>query len=450
LNLIESINVGGPISVAATNGGIFSQPGNFFPGVISSVSPVQVAITTTEGTPDFANVPRFITLLGPGNGGINSINSNGTLTPERIATFADRFQNPLFKLTYDTQLFADMSIRSQQIAPAVGSQVAGNTSDLVIRVFVESHSCTKVDNVTIDVEIELPAGVAFKELQADGTPLPFDVLTTTSFIRRTLSLGSFTPNQNKTIDFRFVVCPEARAGAGGVRFIARFSPLSPTDFGEVHDFETTDFAARLGAAPAVPKYIHRDDDETQLVAQIVNRANLTIVQQCTDPKIVPRGVHSEFAVKKVFPKPGFLPSLSAESAESSSSSSSSSESTVPDVSIQKFSRCTLTVRNDGISDAWLKIQNMWDLPEGVHIASWQASHGVFSDNVWVLDATAFGITSAVGPVGTCNAPTNQVATLTIDVVANRHGIVQWVTTVDEKASPASIVGSKGGFQSIVF
>ena len=121
---------------------------------------------------------------------------------------------------------------------------------------------------------------------------------------------------------------------------------------------------------------------------------------------------------------------------------------MPDVSLLKFSTCRLLVSNTGTADVAVKIENLWDLPRGVHVAGWTASAGVFSDNVWVVTVPGTGAVAASS--SQCARTNSDAITLAVDLVSDRHGIVQWIAKVDQHATAAIVSGSEGGFETIVF
>jgi len=360
----------------------------------------------------------------------------------------------VFKLFYDVQSYADVSLTTTQTQPSGKSITAGDfSSNLQFTTVVTSHGCNTINDVTLDVEIDTPEGVVFYDIDVDGqlnnkkTNYGVQVFTDARFIRRTVDVGSLAPGQSKTVQFNFIVCQNARAGNGGVRLMARFSPRGNTpDLDVLQSTTTGGDVAFVDLSPATDfKVTNPEDDQTSIVGKIVNVGALTINQSCTDPVLIPRGVRPELVLDD---------SENTYADHHRHKNGRHGDDDVADVKLQKVSVCTLVVLNAGASDVAVRLRNEWDLPSGVHVASWQTTSGVFSNNVWVLDAPSTPAAGAfVDTTNECPARTTAAPpTLTVTLVAQAHGIVQWVTKLDTTASAASFTASSdtGKFTSVVF
>jgi len=420
-----------------------------------------VQITANGTTANFAGAARFINFLSPQQDCISSSDTGfACASPSQ----------PLFRLFYDVQAYADISITSQQLAPSAKSITAGQFSgNLVIVLNVTSHGCSPVSNVVIVIDIETPEGVVFLDIVGDGTlnnkttNYGVQVYADERFIHRSVNLGTFAPGQTGVILLEFVVCQNARAGGGGVRVTARFAPRSA-----LPDQDVLQSATQTGASVAFQdgtssstdfKIVNPEDDQTTIVSKVINQATVHITQSCTEPVVIPRGVRPEAVLEDEdnddSSDVGQLQLVSEQHRHRERNGH------VSDVEIQKFSVCTLSVFNDGASDVALRLRNEWDLPAGVHVAKWETTGGVFSNNVWVVDAPSVASGGALGtntagfvdhtaqcPERTATHP----ATLTVTLVATTHGIVQWVSKLDTGASAASFGAHSdtGKFTSVVF
>jgi hypothetical protein len=188
------------------SGGIFTAPGitvtsastyfineTILPGTLSTQAPFTVMITANGTTPNLAGAARFVELISPTGDCISSADTDGLCADS---------STPLFRLFYDVQAYADISVTSQQLVPSATSVTAGEfAGNLVFQINVTSHGCSPVASVTIDVDIEMPDGVVFLDIEADGSlnndtrNYGVQVYTDERFIRREVNLGNFAPNQ---------------------------------------------------------------------------------------------------------------------------------------------------------------------------------------------------------------------------------------------------------------